>query len=46
MQPNPSHLRRGAQFPPEVAERVGVILTADVVNDDEVAGADIVRSEL
>ena len=44
MQPNLAHVRRAAQFPPEIAERIGVIRAASVIDDDVLTGS-VVLSE-
>ena len=45
MQPDLPHLGRAAQFPPEVAERVGVIRAPGVVDDNVLSLAEVVRAE-
>jgi hypothetical protein len=45
VQPDLPHLGRAAQLPPEVAERVGVIRTPGVVDNDVLSLADVVRAE-
>ena len=43
--PNLPHLGRDAEFPPEVAERIGVIWAPSVVDNDVLPLAEVVRSE-
>ena len=45
VQPDLPHLGRAAQLPPEVAERVGVIRTPGVVDNDVFSLAEVVRAE-